>query len=127
VATDDAAARNAVPEESVVLDLSSLLDAVGGEGALVDEMLDIFKEDAPKLLIDLRDLVRSNDLEGIRSTAHSLKGMVGGLGAKSAFDAVSELERTAVAQDLSRTASGLRWRQNARTTRLAHTWCVQEH
>lgn len=106
--TDGADTSNAPPEAPIVLDLSSLLDAVGGEGGLVDEMLAIFREDAPKLLSDLRDAAGSNNLEGIRSTAHSLKGMVGGLGAKSAFDAVSELERVAASPDLTRTELRLR-------------------
>ncbi|AFM23031.1 response regulator [Desulfomonile tiedjei] len=91
-----------------VLDLESLLDAVGGQEALVKEMLDIFREDAPKLLIDLKLAVGSNNFEEIRSTAHSLKGMVGGLGAKYAFDAVSELERIAISSDPVRTEPGLR-------------------
>lgn len=71
-----------------------------------NEMLDIFLEEAPQLLTGLRDAVGSKNFEGIRSTAHSLKGMVGGLGAQSAFKALHELEQIAIALDLDRTETG---------------------
>jgi hypothetical protein len=36
----------------------------------LDEMLDIFLEDAPKLLIDLKDAVGSNNFEGKGGKGH---------------------------------------------------------
>ncbi len=89
-----------VPLEKPV-DLSDLLRGVGGNKALLKEMLEIYREEYPVLSSEIRHAVSRKDAEALRIASHSLKGMVGGLGAQSAYGAALKLESMGREYDLT--------------------------
>ncbi len=80
------------PRTTRVVDLQSLLEGLGDDRILLKQVLDIFREDCPKLMRDIRSAYERGDHEMLRASAHSLKGMLGGLGAAAAFEAALEIE-----------------------------------
>ena len=99
---------SSLPDTAKIVDVQSLLDDLGGDRALLASMLEVFKEDCPKLLGDVRDAVSQGALEQLRSAAHSLKGMLGGLGASAAFQAALTLENIGRGIDTLDCHEGLR-------------------
>jgi HPt (histidine-containing phosphotransfer) domain-containing protein len=60
---------------------------------LFQELVEIFLNDSPKMLIALRDSLKSEDPEAFKRTAHSLKGMLRNFQAESAAETAYELEQ----------------------------------
>lgn len=88
-------------ENKPVVNLTGLLESVGGNRELFDEMLAIFSEDSPKLLSEIDLAIGNKDSDGLRIAAHSLKSMVAGLGAASAAEAALKLENMGRSLDMS--------------------------
>jgi two-component system, sensor histidine kinase and response regulator len=84
-----------------VVNLSGLLESVGGNRELLDEMLAIFSEDSPKLMSEIALAIGNQDPDGLRIAAHSLKSMVAGLGASSAVEAALRLENMGRSLDMA--------------------------
>lgn len=68
-----------------VIDLNAL-DALRGlqdegDDDLLNELIDLFLEDAPGRMAGMRDAIAREDWPGLASWAHSLKGSCGSLGA----------------------------------------------
>lgn len=91
LAADWSESRNQ-PHAGGVLDRQALLEGVGGDRSLLGEVLDIFREDCPKLLDEIRKAVAARDPELLHHAAHPLKGMLGGIGAKSASQIALKME-----------------------------------
>jgi len=72
--------------------LNNLLDVLGGEFIYLEELIDSFLEDAPKLLGELAGYVEAKDAEGIRRVAHSLKANGMDFGAIEFASLCKELE-----------------------------------
>jgi PAS domain S-box-containing protein len=89
-------------EAEEVLDRDALLGSVEGDMDLLKEILDQFGEDRSKLLSEIRSAISYGDAEALEHTAHTLKGALGALGAKRAFDAALRLEMMGRRGDLSR-------------------------
>jgi HPt (histidine-containing phosphotransfer) domain-containing protein len=66
---------------------------VEGDRGLLGELVDIFRVEAPRLLVDLRRGLAAGDAGAVQATAHALKGCVGNFGDRAAVDAASTLER----------------------------------
>lgn len=97
---DSAALAPAVDEEPdvAVLDpdaLGNLLSIVGGEFLYLEELIDSFLEDAPKLLSELDQYVAAGDATGVRRVAHSLKSNGADFGATAFAQLCKELEMKA--------------------------------
>jgi HPt (histidine-containing phosphotransfer) domain-containing protein len=60
---------------------------LGGDGALFDDILDIFLEDAPKLLAQASTSLCSGDSETLERAAHTLKGLSANFAAGAAVEA----------------------------------------
>jgi hypothetical protein len=60
--------------EAERLDERAIMDRVGGDPALLAEVVELLREDAPKLLTQLHVAIRSRDLPAAARTAHTLKG-----------------------------------------------------
>jgi HPt (histidine-containing phosphotransfer) domain-containing protein len=78
------------------------LAQVEGDEKLLQEIVAIFVDEAPKLLAKLREGIVSRNLELLERTAHNLKGQLGYLGASSAAQMSRELEDTGHHGDLPR-------------------------
>lgn len=85
------------PSEIPVLD-NSYLDEIAelqqnGEPDLVGSIIDIFVENTPNSLSNLRFAFVRGNIEAVRKTAHSLKSSCGNIGAASMSHASMSLER----------------------------------
>jgi two-component system sensor histidine kinase/response regulator len=81
------------------IDRASLLERVEGDRELLTEMVQIFQEAAPNLLVAMRDALDRGDMQGLERSAHSLKGATSNLSAKPAAAAAQQLEMNAREND----------------------------
>ena len=72
--------------------MAETLDQLGGDQALLDEVVEIFLEEAPKHLAALRLAVAHGTAETIETNAHSLKGELGYLGVPEISQQAAQLE-----------------------------------
>jgi signal transduction histidine kinase/CheY-like chemotaxis protein len=82
----------------------AILDAVGGNVALLARVRDAFATQTPRLLASLREAVVACDGEAIFQTAHTLKGSISNFDVPDAIAATAELERAGKAADFARAA-----------------------
>lgn len=84
-----------VPHESVdatSLDRDALLNRVSHDVELLRELAGLFKEDAPRLLTEIREAIGNGDANRIERAAHSLKGTAGNFGAYQTAAAAGRIE-----------------------------------
>jgi len=60
--------------EAKLLDERAIMERVGGDSALLAEVVELLREEVPKLLTQLHVAIRSRDLPAAARTAHTLKG-----------------------------------------------------
>src|SRR5262249_11098176 len=63
----------AAPPAQAPLDREALLARVAHDAELLRELSDLFREDAPRLLADIRDGVAAGDADRVCRAAHTLK------------------------------------------------------
>jgi two-component system, sensor histidine kinase and response regulator len=80
------------------------LERLGGDQELLRELCQIFLDESPKLLNQLREAIHDSDSAGVMRAAHGLKGELGYLGAAKATQAARELEDMGHEKNLSRAA-----------------------
>ena len=76
----------------VLWDMSATLERLGGDEILLQEVLDIFLDQAPEHLAALRLAVTQGIAETIETAAHSLKGELGYLGIPEISQRASDIE-----------------------------------
>jgi CheY-like chemotaxis protein len=91
----------AAPSASRSVNLDTLLAGFDGNGRLVQEVVDVFMEDAPAMISRLRDAAGARDTVKLASAAHALKGAAGLFAEGRAYESARRLERLAKAGDLS--------------------------
>jgi signal transduction histidine kinase/CheY-like chemotaxis protein/HPt (histidine-containing phosphotransfer) domain-containing protein len=99
----DGATAQTCEQEAASLDsaaLERLRVTVGGDAAVLKELIDSFLEDAPRLLADLRRSLDAGDAAGVRLAAHSLKSNGAEFGAQAFSDTCKQLETLAKADRL---------------------------
>jgi CheY-like chemotaxis protein len=91
------------PDEPQIaaLDRTEVLSRVDGDVTLLRELDDIFVAEYPKLLTHVREAMTAGDSEALGKTAHTIKGMLANLGAKSAAEAALRLEQMRTEKNLS--------------------------
>lgn len=75
-----------------LIDRATLLDRVGDDEALLVEIANIFLDELPGMLNEIRSAVESGDAKRLEHSAHTLKGSVSNFGARTATQAAFELE-----------------------------------
>jgi two-component system sensor histidine kinase/response regulator len=83
------------------------LERLGGDEELLQELVQIFVDESPKLLQRLRDAVSGSDPEAVMRGAHSIKGELSCLGGGAAAKAALELEMMGRNKELSGAAQTL--------------------
>ncbi|TWT80153.1 Signal transduction histidine-protein kinase BarA [Planctomycetes bacterium CA13] len=78
------------PEES--LDLEGVMKRVGNDKEFLATMLDIFREDYPKHLSEMRLAFSEHDPERIAKAAHTIKGSASNLGGLQVQNVASNIE-----------------------------------
>jgi CheY-like chemotaxis protein len=73
-------------------DFNDLLTRVEGDRSLLAELIQIFRSESPRILLEIRRCVRDKDQPGLQRAAHALKGSASNLGAGAASKAALALE-----------------------------------
>lgn len=92
---------NSVNEEDV-FDSRGLLERLGGDEALFEELLDIFLEDVAVRLKKLKDALEASDSMSAAREAHTILGASANIGAHRVRDVALGLEKSAKEGDLER-------------------------
>jgi HPt (histidine-containing phosphotransfer) domain-containing protein len=71
------------------------LARIGGDGRLLRELVRLFLAECPRWLAEIRAAVAGRNAVRLRPAVHSLKGSLGTLGARAAFEAARRLETMA--------------------------------
>ncbi len=73
-------------------DREEMLERLGGDTELLDDVLKVFLEECPKMLDQIRGAVDGGDPNVVRRTAHSMKGALLNISAAPAAAEASQLE-----------------------------------
>jgi CheY-like chemotaxis protein len=73
-------------------DLTNVLDMVGGDEALVIQLLCILRDDIPSTAANLETLLTASNLEAATRVVHTIKGSAGNLSAAALHAAAATLE-----------------------------------
>jgi len=108
---------------NATFDRGAMLERLGGDEALLREILDSFRHELPRMILVTRRAFRSADPAAIERAGHTLKGALLSISAGAAADAaqaVEELGRTgrlgAAAEVLDRLESRLEHLHDALAT-----------
>src|SRR5579872_2002451 len=82
--------EEALPEP--IWNVAELLERVDQDQELLRDLLNIFKEDFPRTIRSLESAVAMEDLKNCARLSHTLKGMLGSLGATRAASAAARLD-----------------------------------
>jgi PAS domain S-box-containing protein len=83
-----------------ILDEALLVSRVDNDPQLLRDLVDLFLEDGPRLVNEIRVALDRKDAKAAERGAHSLKGCTSNLAAQMASEAAFKLERLARAGDL---------------------------
>ncbi len=72
--------------------IENLREMVGGDVEFMIELIDVFLNDAPRMLSDMRQSFESGDAEVLHRAAHSLKSNAAEFGAIGLSDLCREIE-----------------------------------
>lgn len=81
------------PQLPPVFSYEDLLDLLGGDEALVPEILPILKQDADRMVEQLRRAISDRESRGVVAAAHTLKGVLGSVAGRAAADTARRIER----------------------------------
>jgi HPt (histidine-containing phosphotransfer) domain-containing protein len=87
--------------------MAKTLEQLGGDETLLQEVVEIFLEGAPKHLAALRLAVAQGIAEAVETTAHSLKGELGYMGLPEISRQAAELEEMGRSNNVRGAASVL--------------------
>ena len=74
-------------------DLSEALARVDGDHELLAEMAELFLEESPRFISEIRTALEKDDTQTLTYAAHTLKGSVGNFAATEAAEAARQLEQ----------------------------------
>ena len=98
-------APTAAPPQPQAPEWAALLSRCGDDEDLARELVDMFLQEAPRLLLDLQTGIRNADAALVARAAHTLKSSAGYFGDEPLVTRARELETTAAAGDLTRASS----------------------
>jgi PAS domain S-box-containing protein len=88
--------------QELSFDPDAALKRVDGDRELLREVANLFFEDTPRLLAEVRNAIQRGDGKALERSAHTLKGSVGNFGARTAFEAAFSLEQMGRNGDFAR-------------------------
>jgi two-component system sensor histidine kinase/response regulator len=86
------APKDNVPIAKDIFDFPKALEVVDGDKNVFIEIADLFLENLPDSIAQIREAIANSDSNALDKAAHSLKGSVGNFGTKRAFEAAYRLE-----------------------------------
>ncbi|MGH1363439.1 MAG: Hpt domain-containing protein [Calditrichia bacterium] len=84
-----------------VLDRQELYSRVDDDMELLQELIELFLEDYPQLMSEINESIQSENADGLKAAAHTLKGSVSNFCAQKAVDAALKLEISGSKQDFT--------------------------
>ena len=84
-----------------VIDMDEVIERVDGDVELLSEMVELFLDDCPRLLSQIRESIAHHDNKLLERNAHIIKGAVGNFSAAPAFEAAYRLEEMGRDGDIS--------------------------
>jgi HPt (histidine-containing phosphotransfer) domain-containing protein len=69
-----------------------ILERLEGSQELLEELIQLFLEEAPQLVAAMREALEKGDMPGLRQSAHSMKGAASNFAAYATANAASQLE-----------------------------------
>ncbi|HEX7446285.1 MAG TPA: PAS domain S-box protein [Pirellulales bacterium] len=89
------------PSAGPAADWAAALERLQGDRELLEEIAGVFREEAPKLLDQIREAIGRRDAALLKLSAHTLKGALVNFAAHGAIDAARRLEVMGKRGDLS--------------------------
>lgn len=80
-------------KDEPVFDREGMLERLCGDEELLHEVLEVFREECPRMLETARSAARAGDADGVARAAHTLKGALLNISARSAADLAGDLEQ----------------------------------
>ena len=77
----------------VHIDLTYLENMSGGDKDLMKEMIQIFKEQVPEFVDDMRKSLQNSDLKNLAAVAHKAKSTISIIGLVQLIDDLKEFEK----------------------------------
>jgi len=81
-----------VAAQEPVVDLAAVLDRIGGDEALLRELIGLYLADERRLLDEATAALGHGDADLLRRSAHTLKGAASNFGAPAAWSAAQAVE-----------------------------------
>ncbi|MBD3181523.1 PAS domain S-box protein [Candidatus Poribacteria bacterium] len=81
-----------IDKSNISIDKNDVMERVDGDMELLSDMIEIFMEEYPSLLAEIKQAIDNKDNKSLEYSAHSLKGSVGNFGSQEVFDAALNLE-----------------------------------
>ena len=78
---------------SRTIDTEELISRMGGDWDLLEDLIDLFEEENPLILREIKAAIDSADADKLRFSAHTLKGMLGNFSANRARELAFQLEK----------------------------------
>ncbi len=85
----------------VRLDYAIVLERLGGDAELLQEVAQLFLEEYPALMSEIREAAQRGDAQRLARAAHSLKGAVGNFVSEPAVQAALAVEMIGRSGDLT--------------------------
>lgn len=83
------------------IDLPGALERLDDDRELLQELAQLFLQDLPLRLVDIRNAVASHNAKALQQSAHTLKGSAGNLAAVAVFEVARHLEQMGRDGDLT--------------------------
>ncbi len=77
-----------------IVDWRQAFETVGGDRRLLLDLINVFLDEHPRMLLDIQKAVTNHDLKVLKRSAHGLKGALNYLGARHAADLAIQLEES---------------------------------
>jgi HPt (histidine-containing phosphotransfer) domain-containing protein len=90
-----------------VFDITEALEQMEGDVDLLHEMIDLFLDNCPHMLVAVEQAVSQGDASALQHAAHTLKGSVSNFAAAKATAASFALEKMGRQQDLAHAPAAL--------------------
>jgi PAS domain S-box-containing protein len=89
-------------DEGEPVDRDTLLDRLGGDSQLLNELIQIYLSQSPSLLAAARRALQEKNARELAQAAHTIKGSAGNFLARATVETADRLEAFAKARDFSR-------------------------
>lgn len=89
-------------KRALIIDKAGFVGRVSGNRKLLNTIIDLFLNDAPKKIEVFSTALAAEDFEEMEMQAHTLKGSSAGVGAVTISELADELQRAANAADIAK-------------------------